>query len=1005
MPSVQDTAYPRLKSNPTLKELTTIYSPTPDELVLAQQVTNSGSPTRLGFLVLLKTFQRLGYGVLLQDVPLRIVEHIATVAHLEVSRRELERYDDSTTRKRHLGVIRDSLHLHSYSPAASAIVEEGMQKAALTQQDLADLINVAIEELVRQRFELPAFSTLKRIAQQVRAQVTDRFYAQVGERLSPADRCTLDPLWVIAPEATTTPWQTLKLDPSRATLTQLQAWIDRRNQLLALQCGQDALVGIPLVKVKHFAAEAMTLDAARMKQMEPHKRYTLAVALLSVQSARTLDDLAELFIKQMTQLHHKGKAALEDYRLQTQPRTDELVATLRSLVLAYQGEGEEPERWTAITAVIGDRGDVLVEQCEAHLRHVGNNYFALIQKFYKSHRATLFRLLEVLPLHSSTQDTALEAAIQFLLEHRHSRLSHLPVLTLEQPGTEAEQRIERLDLSWIPAKWWTLVTEQRARMPYPASLHRRHFEVCVFSHILLELKSGDLYLEGSSDYGDYTRQLISQAEYEAAIEEYGAQVGLPTEPKALVVHVRQWLSARADAFDQQFPDNTEVDYQRDRLVIRKAKSQSVPGLAQLKARIAERLTPINLLDSLIDTELWLNWTRFFKPKSGYDAKLDQPIARYLATTFCYGCNLGPSQAARSLKGFDRRQVSHVHQRHIDPDKLQASITVLINAYNRFSLPKYWGTGNQASVDGTKWDIYENNLLAEYHIRYGGYGGIGYYHVSDTYIALFSHFIPCGVWEAVYILDGLLQNQSQIQPDTIHGDTQAQSSTVFALSYLLGITLMPRIRNWKELTFYRPSRAVVYKNVDSLFTETVNWELIETHLPDMLRVALSVKAGKINASTVLRKLGTNSTKNKLFQAFQALGGAVRTGFLLQYLNDAQLRSVIQAATNKSESFNNFVQWLSFGGEGVIASNNREEQRKMIRYKHLVANCLIFYNVFEMSRILNELQQEGYPVEPEAISALSPYWTQHVNRFGVYDLNLDRQPPQIDYDELIVQKIDR
>jgi len=48
---------------------------------------------------------------------------------------------------------------------------------------------------------------------------------------------------------------------------------------------------------------------------------------------------------------------------------------------------------------------------------------------------------------------------------------------------------------------------------------------------------------------------------------------------------------------------------------------------------------------------------------------------------------------------------------------------------------------------------------------GGYGGIGYYHVSDMYIALFSHFIPCGVWEAVYILDGLLKNESDIQPDS------------------------------------------------------------------------------------------------------------------------------------------------------------------------------------------------------------------------------------------------
>ncbi len=87
-----------------------------------------------------------------------------------------------------------------------------------------------------------------------------------------------------------------------------------------------------------------------------------------------------------------------------------------------------------------------------------------------------------------------------------------------------------------------------------------------------------------------------------------------------------------------------------------------------------------------------------------------------------------------------------------------------------------------------------DLLAEYHIRYGGYGGIGYYHVSDTYIALFSHFILCGVWEAVYILDGLLKNDSAIQPDTVHADTQGQSAPVFALAYLLGITLMPRIRD-------------------------------------------------------------------------------------------------------------------------------------------------------------------------------------------------------------------
>jgi TnpA family transposase len=229
------------------------------------------------------------------------------------------------------------------------------------------------------------------------------------------------------------------------------------------------------------------------------------------------------------------------------------------------------------------------------------------------------------------------------------------------------------------------------------------------------------------------------------------------------------------------------------------------------------------------------------------------------------------------------------------------------------LPRYWGSGKSASADGTKWNVFEQNLLSEYHIRYGGYGGIGYYHVSDKYIALFSHFIPCGVYEAVYILDGLIYNQSDIQPDTLHGDTQAQSTPVFALAHLLGINLMPRIRNIKDLVFFRGDRGDHFEHIGSLFRGNIDWSLIARHLKDMLRVVISIKAGKIAPSTILRRLGTASRKNRLYYAFRELGRAVRTMFLLKYINDAELRKTINAATNKSEEFNDFVKWLFFGGE--------------------------------------------------------------------------------------------
>ena len=99
-----------------------------------------------------------------------------------------------------------------------------------------------------------------------------------------------------------------------------------------------------------------------------------------------------------------------------------------------------------------------------------------------------------------------------------------------------------------------------------------------------------------------------------------------------------------------------------------------------------------------------------------------------------------------MKELSRKQVAWLNLRHITEERLEKAIVQVINAYNKFLLPKYWGTGKHASADGAKWNLYEQNLLSEYHIRYGGYGGIGYYHVSDMYIALFSHFIPCGVYE-------------------------------------------------------------------------------------------------------------------------------------------------------------------------------------------------------------------------------------------------------------------
>ncbi|MCP4143439.1 MAG: transposase [Chloroflexi bacterium] len=191
----------------------------------------------------------------------------------------------------------------------------------------------------------------------------------------------------------------------------------------------------------------------------------------------------------------------------------------------------------------------------------------------------------------------------------------------------------------------------------------------------------------------------------------------------------------------------------------------------------------------------------------------------------------------------------------------------------------------------------------------------------------------------------------------------------------------------------------------LFTdESIDWSLIEKHLDDMFRIAISIQKGRISASTILRRLSSFNRKNKLYFAFQELGKVMRSVFLLQYFRLPEMRRDINHATTISEAFNEFIQWVGFGNNGMITENSRDEQRKIIKYGHLVANALIFMNVYDQTKILQELIADGYHITPEILAHLGPFRTAHLNRFGKYHIDENRPVFEINYsDELIPSSV--
>tara|TARA_R110001599_G_scaffold333135_1_gene548978 strand:+ start:6607 stop:6975 length:369 start_codon:yes stop_codon:yes gene_type:complete len=81
-------------------------------------------------------------------------------------------------------------------------------------------------------------------------------------------------------------------------------------------------------------------------------------------------------------------------------------------------------------------------------------------------------------------------------------------------------------------------------------------------------------------------------------------------------------------------------------------------------------------------------------------------------------------------------------------------------------------------------------------------------------------------------------------------------------------------------------------------------------------------------------------------------------------------------------------LFFGGDGIIAENLRPQQDKLIKYNQLVSNMVILHNAENMTRSLKKFVKEGHELTPEMLAGLSPYRRAHINRFGDYHMDINR-----------------
>jgi len=771
------------------------------------------------------------------------------------------------TAERQRTAVRQRTGLSYDKARARKIAEAVMRSKAVSKNRPADLINIALEKVVEAGLELPGFTTLDALAAKVRTEVNAAICMGIYDQLGEAHRERLLALLSEKDTSGTTKYNRLKQSAKAPTWSHFRAqaehlgWVDELGETGVW------LAGVASGKITDFAGEADAADAPGMRDYNLVKRLALLVCLVHKARIRARDDLATMFCKRIALQVKRAKAELEQIRDQQQTIVEALIGNYRTVlqhidadspvqaarenaaaltaeiltavgeldqdaaadaVAARLGEGLAPALHTMAKALRVQAGALGVpaaavddfggfegqyEQIEKVAAHHGNYWEVLLYGHLKD-RSTMYDLTSRLELRATSEDNCVLDALAHARRHKNLR-DYIP---------ERHEDGRLVDLSFATLNWQKAVRDKIR----PGAFVRKHFEAMVFAALAEELRTGDVAVAGSEEYADRSEQLLLWEDVEATLGDYLVEVGLAepgdAAPYDAVTFRRQLedkLTVAAATADAGYPDNEGLVIDPETgipsLKAHRSEGQRVSAktLEQaIKARMPER----SLLGIISRTAYWVKWRRRFGPASGIEPKLKDPFGRYVITTFVKGTNMGPYEAARHIPGVSGHELSLAANRHFSIPTLNEAIADLVNAHARLDISQAWGDGSTVAVDGTHMDTYLNNLLSETSVRYGKPGGIAYHHISDTYIALFTHFIPCGVWEAVHIIEGLLKNTSEVTPTTVHADTQGQSFPVFALAHLLGFDLMPR-RGPRVQHFRRVATGQLEGGVGSLSCST------------------------------------------------------------------------------------------------------------------------------------------------------------------------------------------
>ncbi|ATC56509.1 Tn3 family transposase [Vibrio anguillarum] len=956
---------------------------TPEQVPLLSGMTDKG---RLGFAIQLKFMEMYGrFPSSGKDVSMDVIQYLAQ--QLGLSGDLFSSYEPLDRQGlRHRQTIRKLL---GYRPSANSDLRQLFDWLCAEVFPLDPKAHHAREAAFdwfrEQRTEPPATAHLERVIRSATYHYEETLLSSIYNRLTDNHKSVINKLLPDKQKEINDDsdnkeniFSIIKKEPGKPSLDNILFVISQLTALDELGLNADFVRGIPPKFIEIYRQRCAVESVREIRRHPVSIRYPMIIMYCWRRRQQLTDALTEML---MQLIHNLGTRAEKKVDKKQFAAFKKVRGKAKLLFRMAEATADQPDGVIkeVVYPVVAQR---TLQRLVKEFNTLGSDpeleVHESIRASYGAHyRRMLLPVLDQLDFQSGNHlYRPVIDAIHTIKVHRHSNQHYYAADDVPVDGV-------------IQKKWRNIIMETGKQGE--ERINRINYEICVLRALRNSLRNKEIWVNGADRYRNPEEDL--PADYSDNREHYYTLLGAPADGEVFIAQLKKTLRQWLETLNDGLPLNQKVSIRsqgKKRIRLSPLLPQEEPpNTLSLKREIGRRWTDLELIDMLKEVDLREKFSSLFRTSGSREVIDPETLQhRLLLCLFGLGTNVGLKRIASQQLGVSYEELRHIKRKFIQKDTLRSAIAQIVNGIFRIKQPTIWGNATTScAADSRKFSAYDQNLMTEWHARYGGRGIMIYWHVDTNATCIYSQLRRCSSSEVAAMMEGVLRHCTDMEINHQYVDSHGQSEVAFAFSYVLGFDLLPRLKNIarQKLSICESGDAALYPALSSVLTKEINWELIRQQYDEIIKYTAALRTGTAEPEAILRRFTRNNAQHPTYKALAELGRAVKTIFLCRYLNDEGLRCEINSGLNVVENWNSANDFIFYGEHGEFTSNRPEEQEISMLALHLLQISLVYVNTLLIQEVLSEPAWRSKMTEADW-RGLSPLIYNHVNPYGRIELDM-------------------